>query len=665
MAGAVAIGTAAYRGAEKAIRAVSGAVRTGISEYSEQQRVAAQTNAVLKSTGGIAKVTAADVNQLSTSLMKKSGVDDEAIASAENWLLTFKNVRNEVGKGNNIFDQATALTVDLGVAMSNAKGGPVNLASASNMLGKALNDPIKGLTALGRAGVQFSDAQKEQIKSMVESGDLMGAQKLMLKELQSQVGGSAEAYGKTFPGAIARLRESWKNLMGDVVGRVAPVFADAIDGLMDMLPMINRLASQLGDKLGGAIERLAKAFKKAWPGIRVVLEGIGETIGDYVVPIWEELAKIGAKSIEAIGKVLKRHGPEIREIFRNLGEVIKNLSKVILPILAFAFEKVLPVAIRIAIPVLKLFSETLVVVTGIIADTSGAIGSFCRFFTKTIPDAFKYVIDWLKRNWPEVATIISGPFAPIVALATNAFGIRDALTTAFSGALGWLKTEGGNIAKGLLNGITGAWSAVTTWLSGRKAAIGGYFTSGLTWLTTAGGNIISGLQDGLKNSWSTVSGWLGGLPGKIKNCFAGAGGWLLEVGKSIIRGLKKGLASLLPDLLSYIKNKIVGAIKKIPYIDKLIGSPSPFFITVGEAMMKGLGSGIADTASVPVRALSRTVGAITSPAAPTLAAAAGGGNTYINVPLSNVWGDADRAALMIHERIKGLERQGRIATASY
>ena len=32
------------------------------------------------------------------------------------------------------------------------------------MLGKALNDPVKGITALGRAGVTFTDEQKKQIK---------------------------------------------------------------------------------------------------------------------------------------------------------------------------------------------------------------------------------------------------------------------------------------------------------------------------------------------------------------------------------------------------------------------------------------------------------------------------------------------------------------------
>ena len=73
----------------------------------EAQKVSAQTRAVLKSTGKAAKVSAKQVDQLAEALMTKSGVDDEVIKSGENMLLTFTNIRNEVGKGNKIFTQAT------------------------------------------------------------------------------------------------------------------------------------------------------------------------------------------------------------------------------------------------------------------------------------------------------------------------------------------------------------------------------------------------------------------------------------------------------------------------------------------------------------------------------------------------------------------------------
>jgi 2C-methyl-D-erythritol 2,4-cyclodiphosphate synthase len=182
MGGAAAGAFGALAGAK-----VIGFIKDATAEAREAQKVGATTNAIIKSTGGVANVTAAGIGKLATSISNKTGVDDEAIQTGANLLLTFKNVRNEAGKGNKVFDQATAAAVDLSAA------GFGSVDSASKMLGKALNDPIKGVTALSRAGVTFSDQQKEQIKTMVESGNVLGAQKLILGEVQSQVGGVAAA----------------------------------------------------------------------------------------------------------------------------------------------------------------------------------------------------------------------------------------------------------------------------------------------------------------------------------------------------------------------------------------------------------------------------------------------------------------------------------------
>jgi hypothetical protein len=192
------------------------AAKIGWDEFKQGALVTAQTNAVLESTGGIANVTAKQVDNLAVSLMKKTGVDDEAIASSENMLLTFTRIRNEVGAGNDIFDQATKATLDLSVATGK------DLTASSVMVGKALNDPIRGLSALTRVGVTFSDGQRKAIERMVEAGDTMGAQKIMLKELTKEFGGSAEAAGKTLPGQLNILRETFANFAGELVGRVIP-----------------------------------------------------------------------------------------------------------------------------------------------------------------------------------------------------------------------------------------------------------------------------------------------------------------------------------------------------------------------------------------------------------------------------------------------------------
>ena len=166
---------------------VGGFLRDSIAGARESNKVAAVTANAIKVTGGAAKVTARQVGDLAAAISAKTGVDDEAIQSGANLLLTFKNVRNEVGAGNDIFSQATASAQDLAAA------GFGSADSAAKMLGKALNDPIKGMSALGRAGVTFTAAQKKQIAALVETGDVLGAQKIIMAEVQSQVGGAAEA----------------------------------------------------------------------------------------------------------------------------------------------------------------------------------------------------------------------------------------------------------------------------------------------------------------------------------------------------------------------------------------------------------------------------------------------------------------------------------------
>jgi hypothetical protein len=204
-------------------------LRIGTAEFMEQQKVAAQTGAVLKSTGGVANVTAKQIESLSTALMKKSGVDDEAITSGQNLLLTFTKIRNETGKGNDIFDQATVATLDLSVAMGK------DLNSSAILVGKALNDPVKGATALSRAGVQLTKGQKDQIEAFVESGRVLEAQKIILGELTTQFGGSAEAAGKTLPGQLNILKQTFNNLAGELAATFLPGIATAATALIDFL----------------------------------------------------------------------------------------------------------------------------------------------------------------------------------------------------------------------------------------------------------------------------------------------------------------------------------------------------------------------------------------------------------------------------------------------
>ena len=172
------------------------------SEGQTALKAAGQTNAVIKSTGGVARVTATDVDKLSDSLSRQRGVDDELITAGQNMLLTFTNVQNRVGKGNDIFTQATKIVGDMSVATG------TDLVKSNLQLGKALNDPIRGMGALRRVGVTFTKEQEKQITTLQKSGDMAGAQGIILAELTKEFAGSAAAQATLSD----KMSVGWKNV---------------------------------------------------------------------------------------------------------------------------------------------------------------------------------------------------------------------------------------------------------------------------------------------------------------------------------------------------------------------------------------------------------------------------------------------------------------------
>lgn len=194
-----------------------------VEALKEIEVINAQTEQVIASTGGAANVTAAHVEALAGELEGLTATEGEAIQEGANLLLTFKNIQNGVGEGNDIFDQATASLVDMARAMDE---DPV---AGAVRLGKALNDPIAGLGALSKVGVQFTDDQKALVESLVESGDMMGAQKIILGELNSQFGGSGAAYMETLAGQQELLGHRFGEVTESLTAALMPTIVEFLD----------------------------------------------------------------------------------------------------------------------------------------------------------------------------------------------------------------------------------------------------------------------------------------------------------------------------------------------------------------------------------------------------------------------------------------------------
>jgi len=247
-----------------------------ISEGRESAKVGRITENAIRATGGAANTTAADIGNLSTALSNKAGIDDEVIQTGANLLLTFKQVRNEVGKGNDVFDRAVSDATDLSVQF-----GSVD--SASKMLGKALNDPVKGMSALSRAGVTFTDQQKAQAKAMVGANDVLGAQKIILGEVESQVGGAAAAAADP----IDRLKVAWGNLLELGGTKILPWIDDVAEGLVDKLP---GALDTVQDSVSGLVTTGVDLAEGLWTKVEPAASDVADTLG--------HLVKVGSEVID-------------------------------------------------------------------------------------------------------------------------------------------------------------------------------------------------------------------------------------------------------------------------------------------------------------------------------------------------------------------------------
>lgn len=215
--------------------------RTFITNTVEQENVMAQLEARIRSTGAAAGYNARELAEMASSLQRVTTYDDEAIISSQGLLLSFTRI------GHDVFPRATRAILDTATALH------TDLDSATKLIGKALNDPIKGLTALSRAGVVFTDQQKAQIKTMVESGRVTEAQALALAELERRFGGSAAAARDTLGGALAGLKNSFGDLF-EVAGPGADRLTASINQLTETLSDPKTIAAiqNFGSHLFGA-----------------------------------------------------------------------------------------------------------------------------------------------------------------------------------------------------------------------------------------------------------------------------------------------------------------------------------------------------------------------------------------------------------------------------
>ena len=434
------------------------------------------------------------------------------------------------------------------------------------MLGKALNDPIRGITALSRAGVTFTDEQKATIKTLQESGRTLDAQKIILREVEDQVGGTAEAFGETTRGKIERSKRAFEEMQKTLARALLPIL---------------EAAASIFQKLSGFIERNGKVSK--------IIIGVIAALAAGVL-----ILNVAMKAFAVILAVIS-----LSPVVLIIGAIVLAVAALTIGFIALykkseTFRKIVTAAFEGAKKVISRVVDFLKgpvlaaweVIQGVLEVIKGLIeGDFSRVW-EGIKTTIGGVLDGIKTSILGVPlligsavleigkTIVSKIAEGIVDLSTKVWDKLKGLPRALLNlAVGWvddLGTLGGRVITYIARGITGLASKAWENIKGFASALAGYFTLeniGET-LKNVGSKIIQFIIDGFT---AAASGVVSGLKGIINKAID-----LVNGGIRKVNSLSKKVNAILP-------GNPIGEITPIPRLAKGGIVRSPTLALIGEA----------------------------------------------------------------------------------
>ena len=229
--------------------------KKAVDLYRDQETAERKLEGALRATGYAAGFTRIQLKMMASALQDLTKIGDEAIMPIQALLLTFKQLHGE------IYERTIKAILD----MTTIQG---ELMSNTLQLGKALNDPIQGLDGLSRVGVRFTEEQKETIKQMMRMGNIVGAQVVILNELEGQFKGLAEAMTSDAIGRGAQMM----NAIGDALENIIGIGAEwgPIGALIQDITALAKIIDKFTEtdamiKLLSAIKELEEKTSKAPP----------------------------------------------------------------------------------------------------------------------------------------------------------------------------------------------------------------------------------------------------------------------------------------------------------------------------------------------------------------------------------------------------------------
>lgn len=615
------IGEIAVNVAGAAISKFTEVIGDSISAARESNMVAAQTAQVIKSTGAAAGVTTQHVLDYASALSAASGKSlfgDEQIAESTNLLLTFTEIKGKT------LDAATAISVDMAQALG---GAPKD---AAIQLGKALNDPIKGITALTRVGVSFSAEQKATIQAMQEAGDTAGAQAIILAELNKEFGGSAAAAAAA-DGGFAQFHDRLGEMEETIGKAILPVLGQLMGVLNDtLLPIVENLAN----KVGPFIEDLTQGFSEGGLGgaINTFLNelfglntNIGFLVDDKLTALKSLIDDIAQGFSEGgLGGAINTFLNEVFALNTNVGffvddvlqhliatftdaptpvEGFLNVLGEISPTFAFvraAVEAALP-------PIQSIIQSVFDIIQGVIsghgatmladvqsvwAQIQGLINAVLPPIQSIIASVFGAIATFLHTHGADIQAFIKTTWDQIAAIVKVAVALVQAIIVpVFTFVAGFIRDHGTQI-QALLSA---AWTAIKAVIDAALTIIKGVLTAALQIIQGNWSGAWETIKGTFARVWEDIKVLLSADLDALKAMFSGTVDSLTRIGSDLINGLLRGIK----DGWDRVERYISDAADQLPDWFKAaygISSPSKVMAEeVGAPIIAGVMAGMQDT----------------------------------------------------------------------
>lgn len=613
------MGATSIQGAAAAagIGALATGVTASVLAFADADAKAAVLTQAIGNLGAGSGVTVEGVQALATQLQQTAGVSDEATQAAATLIARFGTLNNRAGEGNDIFDRTLLIGADLATLMG------TDITSAANTLGRALADPERGMSRLERQIGPLDEGLKNQIITMQQSGDVLGAQRLLLDAVADAVEGTAAAYGESLAGKIDIATEAIGEAAEAIGGALAPAIEGALDDTVQFAESLQNLIGAF-DGLLGSLGPVGGALGAVWDAISAVVNPIGNVVNGL-----SDLENRVFGADKAIGA--------FSETGKNLPETLSPVDAALATV-ATAIDTV-ETATTEAEQAWETFSNALVANTPDISSAIQTVEGNLNTFGQTIDDStdaqlvidnLGQMVDAFNDFADNIATIrgvsdevaqalaplgpeIAGQF--VQALANG----RPGLIRQLEGMLGEAEAAGLNLVDVFGGAATDSSRAVEQGLRNLPSvtrsitersirAVEAQRTSARNAGRDVGDNMTTGVERGVDGMSPAARRGVNDASNAARAARNTAASGGRSVGNALVEGMAEGIASSIPAVTSAARAAVAAAVQAAQN-EAGISSPSKVFMEMGLQMGEGMAIGLGDSAAVVAAAEALTAAA--------------------------------------------------------